>query len=102
MFLDLIVNVKNDPNKLKIRQNFWKISFKYIQSVGNSYNLFIDNLQHIFFIMILALIFLSFPFKKCILNSPGKLAIFYLNPKQIATQTFFAFLVRVYIQIWHK
>ena len=34
-------------------------------------------------------------------NSPGKLAIFNLNPKQIATQMFFAFLVRLYIQIWH-
>ena len=33
--------------------------------------------------------------------SPGKLAIFYLNPKQIATQMLFAFLVRVYIQIGH-
>ena len=34
-------------------------------------------------------------------HNPGKLAIFYLNSKQIATQMIFTFLVRVYVQIWH-
>ena len=34
-----------------------------------------------------------------ILNSPVKLAIFSLNPKQIATKGFFAFLLRTSIPI---
>ena len=34
-------------------------------------------------------------------NSPVKLAIFSLNPKQIATKSFFAFLLRTSIPICH-